>query len=147
MSQHLPRYLIVNFKKKRRPWSLPSVCFGLLADTVKTQMGQVKRSAAYPSQTSQQPYALQPALHSSQRVQNVLMLPLCVRQIAFPLLSLPSSGMHLPFNSTGGLCYLCPMSMRFFTNSHKVSTIVRLSITVIFYFYFDYPVFSYAKCP
>jgi hypothetical protein len=30
----LPRYLIVNFKKKRRPWSLPSGCFRPEADII-----------------------------------------------------------------------------------------------------------------
>ena len=96
-------------------------------------MGQVKRSAAYPSQTSQQPHALQPALHSSQRLRNVLMFPSCVRQIAFPLLSLPSSGMYLPFNSTEDLRYIYPVSIKIFTKIYKISIKVGRSFTVNYF--------------
>jgi len=91
-------------KKKSWFFCLLSVCLGLLADTLETQMGQVRLSAAYPPQSSPEPHALQPARHSSQRLQKVLIFPLSVRQIASSLLSLPSLGMYLPFNSTWGLC-------------------------------------------
>ena len=110
-------------------------------------MGQVKRSAAYPPQSSPQPLSLQPALHSSQRLQNVLMFPSCVRQIAFPLLSLPSSGMYLPFISTEDLRYIYPVSIKIFTKIYKISIKVGRSFTVNYFFYFAYPIFSYTKCP